>query len=181
MCLIFSRAMANWGGTAVEFGEAVGKATLFWAHEVMREAITTTLQKITYLFFITQPFKALLRKRRLDDTRTLTVILFKQLREQADLFPLHFNQFSPLLLTQYIQLLMDIGNFHFSLEIHLIIMRRVEPILCRLTILRHHDHRRLDGSQHGKKQIQEDVWIWIERIVDSGKDHRIQHDPSDQD
>lgn len=54
-----------------------------------------------------------------------------------DLFEAHF-----------IELVVQRQNLYLGLEIDLIIVRGIHTVSCRLTILRHHNHGRLEGSKH---------------------------------
>ena len=52
---------------------------------------------------------------------------------------------------------MQAQNLKRRLQIHLIIVSRIYPVFYSLTILRHQNYRSLDGSEHEKKEVQQNI------------------------
>ena len=44
-------------------------------------------------------------------------------------------------------------DLELSTAVYLVVELTPQTILCVLAILAHHDHRRLDGGQHGEEQV----------------------------
>jgi hypothetical protein len=76
---------------------------------------------------------------------------------------LNLHEPIPLVRKKVINLLMEVSNFQFRLEVHLIVMLRTNSVICFLTILTHRDDWCLDGGKAGKQQIKEYKRVWIKR------------------
>src|SRR5262245_28670190 len=57
-------------------------------------------------------------------------------------------------------------------------MLRVLSILRRLPVLAHQDHGSLNRSQTREKEVEEDIWIRVERA--RSQDDAVEHHPGDQ-
>ena len=62
---------------------------------------------------------------------------------------LYLHQTFPLMRKQVINFLVEMSNLEFRLEIHLVIVQRSHSITVLLSILTHHDDRRLNRCQAG--------------------------------
>jgi hypothetical protein len=80
-----------------------------------------------------------------------------------------------------IQPFVQLHDLELCLEIDLIVEAGGQSIPCGLTILRHHDDRRLQRGQHGKNQVEEDIGVWIECLVILCQNDGIEKGPCDQD
>src|ERR1035441_2790823 len=69
------------------------------------------------------------------------------------------------LVDQDSQLLRQRFYFCFSTPVDIEIQLAPQTILYVLAVLTHHDHRRLNGGQHGQEQIHQNEWIRIPRMV----------------
>src|SRR5947207_1404528 len=67
----------------------------------------------------------------------------RQSREDLKLLLLHLHQLDPLLIADLVQLRVQRDDLQFGFGIHLIVVLDVDPIVCRLPILAHHNDRRL--------------------------------------
>ena len=61
-------------------------------------------------------------------------------------------------------------------QVHRIVVLGGQPILRRLAVLAHHDHRRLDRRQGREQQVQEDEGIGVEGQV-QGLERQVQRHP----
>jgi hypothetical protein len=69
--------------------------------------------------------------------------------QQIQLQLLNFHQSFPLMGEQMVDLLVQVPDFQFRLEIDLIIVLRAQAVFGLLAVLAHHDDRRLNRSQAG--------------------------------
>ena len=74
---------------------------------------------------------------------------------------LYLHKTIPLMRKEVIQLVMEMANFKLCFEIDLVIIPRTQSVFRLLAILAHHDDRRLERSQTGEQQVQQDERIRI--------------------
>ena len=75
---------------------------------------------------------------------------------------LNLSEPLPLPIDQMIELLVQVPDLEFCLQVDAIVVLRTQPVFCFLPILAHHDDRGLDRSKARKHQIQQDERIWVE-------------------
>src|SRR5215469_17276837 len=60
-----------------------------------------------------------------------------------------------------VDLLRDPLNFRASMAVDVEIHFAANPVLLVLAVLAHHDDRRLNGGEHGKKEVEQDERIGV--------------------
>lgn len=78
-----------------------------------------------------------------------------------------------------IHLLVQVSNFKFGLEIHLVIVGRTQAVSVFLTVLAHHDNGGLDGCKAGQHKVEENIGVRIEWV--SRKNEGIEQHPHEKD
>src|SRR3990172_2997387 len=81
--------------------------------------------------------------------------------QQPYLLALQREQLLPLLVRQLFQLVSQLLYFKLRLQVDLVVMLGAQPVAGLLTVLTHHDNRRLDGGKHGEEQVEENVGILV--------------------
>ncbi|ODN69435.1 putative neutral zinc metallopeptidase [Methylobrevis pamukkalensis] len=79
-----------------------------------------------------------------------------------DLQALDFRKPLPLFRDQVVDLLVEMSDLKFRLEIDPVVVERAQPVLLLLASLAHHDDGRLNGRKAGQQQIEQDEGIGIE-------------------
>ena len=82
-----------------------------------------------------------------------------------ELHLLDLGQSLELLRDQVVDLLVQLPDFEFGLEVDLIVVERAQPVLRLLPLLAHHDDRRLDRGDGRQDQIEQDEGIAVERAA----------------
>ena len=75
---------------------------------------------------------------------------------------------------------MQAHDFQFGAQVDFIVEPGRQPVLRRLPVLAHHDHRRLDRREHREHQVEEDIGIGIEDEPRTREDARIEQHPRDE-
>jgi hypothetical protein len=111
---------------------------------------------------------------------TLSFQVLENAVQHLNLLGLGVNEALPFLLHQQVQFVMQLHQLHLALQVDFVVVGHVGPVLRCLAVLRHHDHRRLEGSEHRQKQIEENVGIGVELVAHARQDVGIEDDPSDE-
>ncbi len=117
------------------------------------------------------------RRFRRSPSPLARLLAFRQLVHQVQLDMLQFEESAPLVLAQLIDLRDESSNFEFGLQVHLVILFCPQPVAMLLPILTHHNYGRLNGSNTGKNQVQEDE----RKRIKWRPDLEIDHDPDRED
>src|SRR5215217_3073582 len=56
---------------------------------------------------------------------------------------------------------MQILDLQLAFQIDLVVMLCLKTVLCRLSVLAHHDDGRRIGCLKAQREVQQDEWIWI--------------------
>lgn len=79
-----------------------------------------------------------------------------------ELHLLDLDETLPLVGQQMVELLVKLPDLQLGFQVHLVVVLRPHPVLRFLSILAHHDDRRLDGRQTGENQVEEDERIRVD-------------------
>src|SRR6266567_7635939 len=95
----------------------------------------------------------------------LSFALAAEFFEQLDLDLLNLEQPVVLPAQQVIDFLVQMPNLQLGFQIHFVIVFRAQTIASLGAVLAHHDDRRLNRSQAGEDQVQQNEWIGIESAI----------------
>src|SRR5579864_5327206 len=71
----------------------------------------------------------------------------------------------PNLVAEHVHLIGQALDLGFGPAVHLEIQFAADAIFLVLTVLAHHDDRRLNGREHGEKQVEKNEWIRVPGAV----------------
>src|ERR1700730_7023523 len=103
-----------------------------------------------------------------------------ELGQQLELLPLRPQQLLEVLAEDPVQLLMQLDDLDLGLQIDLIIQAGGQTVPRRLAVLGHQDDRSLQGRQHGKDEVEEDIGVGIEWFDLPCPDDAVESGPGDQ-
>ena len=87
---------------------------------------------------------------------------------------LDFRQPLPLPRQDVVDFFMQVPDLEFGLQIDPVIVFGTQTIFRFLSLLAHHDDRRLNGGKARQHQIEKDEWIGI-KLIARGYDHIKTH------
>ena len=85
---------------------------------------------------------------------------------------------SDLAVAQFVEFFMQRHDLDLGLQIDLIVVGGVDAVAFGLAVLRHHDHRRLQGGDHRQHEVEEDEGVGVEGVARQEPD--IASRPQDQ-
>ncbi len=72
-------------------------------------------------------------------------------------------------------------NFRLSTAVYVVVQFAAQAVFCVLTILAHHDDRRLNGREHGEKQVEQNKWVGIPGLASKDDiDRRIDNEDNQE-
>src|SRR5437762_2072311 len=115
------------------------------------------------------------RRKRLLARRTAFALA--DFFQQLDLNLLNFEEPVVLPPEEVIDFLVQVPNLELGFKVDLVIVLRPQSITGFRPVLAHHDDGRLQRSQAGEDEIQQNERIRIEAAIE--QEQRIEHDPDD--
>src|ERR1041384_7694610 len=76
---------------------------------------------------------------------------------------------------------MQAQNLKLRLQIHFIVVGRIQSVFDPLTILRHQNYRCLDRGEHGQKEVQQNIGVRVKQSAMPHENESIEQYPREQD